>query len=387
MALRDVPLICFSHVRWDFVFQRPQQLMSRAARTRDVYFVEEPVHGVDAAPAVTTMRTAAGVTIVVPHLPAGLTTSATDALLGRMVEHLALGLATPPVLWYCTPAPFAWSGHLPARAIVYDCVDEPARLTGAPRAPAAREAELIATADVVFTRGPTLYRAQHARHPSAALHVMPSGVDVAHFGQARLRLREPADQARLPGPRAGYVGVIDERLDLALLDELAARRPELQLVMIGPVLRIDPATLPRRPNLHWLGARGYARLPSYLAGWDVALVPFAHGAATRFVAPTKIGEYLAAGRPVVASSIPDVVEIWGDPGLVAIADGAAATSSAIDRAIAGGGAPRRCDADLVLASRSWERTWAAMCGLVEHAIAPPATIDTGPIVAPAIAGA
>src|SRR5690606_28943889 len=103
--------------------------------------------------------------------------------------------------------------------------------------------------------------------------------------------------------RIGYAGVIDERIDLVLLDQVARARPDYQFVMLGPIAKIDPATLPQRGNIHYLGSKKYADLPRYLAGWDVAMMPFALNDATRFISPTKTPEYLAAGRRVVSTAI------------------------------------------------------------------------------------
>jgi UDP-galactopyranose mutase len=246
-------------------------------------------------------------------------------------------------------------------------MDELSLFANAPRELGAREAQLFSLADVVFTGGHSLYRHKRAtcQHPN--IHPFPSSVDVAHFARARGELAEPADQAAIAGPKVGFFGVVDERMDLALLDGLAELRPDLQLVMIGPVVKIDPATLPRRPNIHWLGGRRYEELPAYLAGWDVAMMPFARNDATRFISPTKTPEYLAAGRPVVSTSIADVVVPYGRAGLAWIADSPGEMAAAIDEAMASDVVARRAHADAVLAEMSWDRTWSAMWALVERA--------------------
>lgn len=360
-------VFAFSHLRWDFVYQRPQHLLSRCARDHRVTYVEEPVFGA-ASPVLELRTTDEGVTIAVPHLPHGLTQRAAEIaqrmLVDQLIERSDSG---PPVLWYYTPMALAFTQHLRARAVVYDCMDELSLFDGAPAELGPREALLLRRADVVFTGGASLYEHKRASSPHRNLHAFPSSVDQAHFAQARLTTAEPADQAALAHPRVGFFGVIDERMDLGLLDGLAQLRPDLQLVMLGPTAKIDPATLPQRPNLHWLGSKRYAELPTYLAGWDVAMMPFARNASTRFISPTKTPEYLAAGCPVVSTSIKDVVTPYGDRGLAQIADSPAAFAAAIDAALASDPTERRARADAFLADMSWDHTWREMWHLVERA--------------------
>jgi UDP-galactopyranose mutase len=216
----------------------------------------------------------------------------------------------------------------------------------------------------MFTGGVSLYEAKRTRHRN--IHAVPSSVDVAHFRGVRAPgLTEPADQAAIAGTRVGFFGVIDERMDMALVDALAAARPDLQFVMLGPVVKIDPASRPERPNLHWLGGKGYDELPAYLAHWACGIMPFAMNDATRFISPTKTPEFLAAGLPVVSTPIRDVVRPWGEAGLVEIAADAAGFAAAIDRAVARAATLdwRRGVAE-ALAQSSWDRTWAFMRGRI-----------------------
>lgn len=170
-------------------------------------------------------------------------------------------------------------------------------------------------AAVVFTGGPSLFDARRHLHPS--VHCIPSSVDASHYNPDALVAESAAAQAvaqlqgHLGSPRLGYFGVIDERLDLGLVDRLAAHNPAWQVVMVGPVVKIDPASLPQRHNLHWLGMQAYERLPYFCAGWDVCLMPFAQNEATRFISPTKTLEYMAAGKPVVSTPIKDVITLYG----------------------------------------------------------------------------
>jgi len=252
-------------------------------------------------------------------------------------------------------------------AVVFDCMDELSGFAGAPPQMKALEAELLGVADLVTTGGRSLYEAKRDRHPN--VHVFPSSIDQGHFARARGSCVDPPDQAAIPHPRLGFAGVIDERMDQALVRELAARRPEWQLVFLGPFAKIDPAAFPRLPNVHLLGTKSYAELPDYLAGWDVGLLPFAHNDATRFISPTKTPEYLAAGLPVVSTSIRDVVTPYGDSGLVRIADGAGAFEAAVAAALAEGRCARLAEVDALLGRGSWDQTAARMRALMLDSIA------------------
>jgi UDP-galactopyranose mutase len=280
-------LICFSHLRWDFVFQRPQHLMTRFARSHRVVFWEEPIAAEDGVAELEVRRDdRSGVTVVVPKLPHGLSPSETDATLRQLLDaFLESRSISEPVVWYYTPMMLGFSRHLEACAVVYDCMDELSGFKGAPPELIDLERELMRTADVVFTGGYSLYEAKRSRHPN--IHPFPSSVDRTHFAKARLTQEEPQDQAAIARPRLGFYGVVDERMDLELLDAVAAARPDWNLIVVGPVVKIDEADLPRRPNLHYLGGKGYADLPRYLSGWDVALMPFAINESTRFISPTS----------------------------------------------------------------------------------------------------
>ena len=267
-------IICFSHLRWNFVYQRPQHLMSRWAKTQRVFYFEEPVFAPEAEvkPELSTLDET--LTVVVPRLPEGLDPSqqveAQRVVLDRLCEEQGI---ENPLLWYYTPMSGAFSAHLPAKRIVYDCMDELSAFSGAPPELVSEERRLLDRADVVFTGGYSLYEAKRQQH--ANVHAFPSSVDVAHFRRARERLPDPPDQAGIPRPRIGHYAVIDERLDIDLVAAIADARPDWQLILLGPVVKIDPASLPQRPNIHYLGGKSYSELPAYLAGWDVAFMPFA----------------------------------------------------------------------------------------------------------------
>jgi len=364
-------LVCLSHLRWNSVFQRPHHLLSRCARDHRVFFVEEPIF--DAQEAHLELSAVAdgkadGVQVVALHLPEGLTATQVAAEQRRLLAGLFQGAAiTDYVLWYYTPMAMAFTDMLDhPLAVVYDCMDELSAFRDAPASLRALEAALFRRADLVFTGGQSLYEAKRDQHPQ--VYAFPSSVDAAHFAQARAAQDDPADQAGIARPRLGFYGVIDERMDLNLLAGVADARPDWQLVLLGPVTKIDPAALPRRPNVHYLGAKSYDALPCYLAGWDVALLPFARTEATRFISPTKTPEYLAAGKPVVSTSIRDVVRPYGEESLVWIADSPTEFVTAVAAAMREDRAARFKRVDAFLSQTSWQRTWARMSHLIDAAI-------------------
>jgi UDP-galactopyranose mutase len=361
-------LICFSHLRWHFVYQRPQHLMARFAREHRVMFVEEPVATDAAEPWLESHAVDGGIQIVVPRMPESLSGPEAEAAQRAMLDQvLAAEGIRQPVLYYFTPLAFKFSDHVGASLVIYDCMDELSAFRGAPPEMAALERALLARADLVFTGGVSLFEAKRHLHPN--VHAFPSSVDVAHFSRARARRSDPEDQARLPRPRFGFYGVIDERLDLELIGAVAAMRPQWQLVMVGPVVKIDRAVLPKRCNIHWLGPKLYEELPLYLAGWDVALLPFARNQATRFISPTKTPEYLAAGRPVVSTPITDVVRSYGEAGLARIAatpeDFVVQCEAALRDAQQPAGWLARVDR--ALGQMSWDSTYARMRELMQCA--------------------
>jgi glycosyltransferase involved in cell wall biosynthesis len=379
MAPITETLLCLSHLRWNFVYQRPQHLLVRCAREHRVVFFEEPLF--DSGEPELELRPEGAITVAVPHLPPS--TSIEDAELAqrRMIDRVLYELDNPrPVLWYTTPMPIAFTHHVKARAVVYDCMDELSLFHGAPPALTEREALLLKHADIVFTGGHSLYEYKRAHSQHKNLHPFPSSVDVSHFARARAPLPDPSDQATIAHPRVGFFGVIDERMDLELLAELAELRPDLQLVMLGPVIKIAPESLPQRPNLHWLGSKTYHQLPGYIAGWDVAMLPFARNDATRFISPTKTPEYLAAGKPVVSTSITDVVKPYGREGLAWIADTAGEFAAAIDEALRSDPIARTAHADAFLADLSWDRTWHDMWSHVRRAIETRAALRSSGLV-------
>jgi glycosyltransferase involved in cell wall biosynthesis len=373
--LADAPaplLVCFSHLRWDFVWQRPQHLLSRAAKHYRVIVIEEPVHKPGAAAHIEISHRPGTITVAVPVLPDGLSKADAIRAQRKLVDEL---LAREPeagrILWYYTPMALAFTAHLECDLCVYDNMDELSAFRGASEELLALERKLFDKADLVFTGGMSLYEAKRGRHRS--VHPFPSSIEFDHFAKARrMTGPEPQDQAGIPHPRLGFFGVIDERMDVDLVDEAAALRPDWHFVMIGPVVKIDPAELPRRPNIHWIGGKSYADLPRYLAGWDVGFMPFAFNEATRFISPTKTPEFLAAGVPVVSTPITDVVRPYGEKGLVEIAATAQETIARAEALLARPKEPWLQRVDRHLSAGSWDKTWAAMHRLMASAVDRPA---------------
>jgi glycosyltransferase involved in cell wall biosynthesis len=313
-SAKRLPIVVHSHLRWDFVWQRPQQILARLSPHHRIAFIEEPLYdGADITLAI--IEPMPNVVRIVPHIPQSLRTGV-DAECAMMLPHLQRAFGEHPLLagrfqrviqWFYSPTvapPFL--GMLDAAAVVYDCMDELANFRFAPADLPQREAALLTRADVVFTGGYQLYSKKSKGHRN--VHFYGCGVDVDHYEKARRADTPlPSDVASLPRPVLGYFGVIDERLDYELIDSLATAFLDGSIVMVGPLAKIDPAVLPRRSNVHWLGQRSYDELPAYVKAFDVCLMPFALNDATQNINPTKTLEYMAAGKPVVSTAVPDVV--------------------------------------------------------------------------------
>jgi len=364
-------LICFSHLRWDFVFQRPQHLMSRFAREMTVVYWEEPFEIEQREAAYLKVRQAEdfpNVRVVTPHLPQGLPEEKREETLKRLLEAHVASFEGPIVAWYYTPMMLDFSRDIEASAVVYDCMDELSKFRFAPERLLDLEQELIDRADLVFTGGASLYEAKKDRHHNA--YCFPSSVDLKHFAKARRELPQPADQADLKHPRLGFYGVIDERFDIDLLREMADMRPDWSFVMVGPVVKIGEDELPRAANIHYVGGKTYEQLPAYLSGWDVALMPFAMNESTQFISPTKTPEYLAGGKPVVSTPVRDVVRSYGHLQGVHIAHDADGFIRCCEKALEQSreGGDWLAEADLILSATSWDTTQARMSGLIAEVL-------------------
>jgi UDP-galactopyranose mutase len=360
-------LIVFSHLRWDFVYQRPQHLMSRFATAHRVIFFEEPV--LDESTFLE-CKSHGNVLVCIPHTTEQASGFRDQQLpyLNTLLENLVRDENLKDyVAWFYTPMALPLLQVLQPRSIIYDCMDELSAFLNVPRQLLQRETALLKTADLVFTGGPSLYNAKKGRNPN--VHCFSSSVDAAHFAQARRPAIESELQQSLPHPRLGFFGVIDERINLELIDDLAAAHPEWQIIMVGPVVKISPDTLPRQPNIHYFGQQDYAQLPSFLAGWDVCLLPFARNEATRFISPTKMLEYMAAERPIVSTPITDVAQPYGE--IVYLAETSPAFIDACEDALLATPEQQKKRIEKmreVLSHTSWDATVEAMSALIDTSI-------------------
>ena len=354
-------LICFSHLRWNFVYQRPQHLMSRFAKQNRVFLIEEPFFGAEHNHLQLDRK--GNLTIVIPDLQHDLSSEEIVFQQVRLLKDLFQEEnIISYYLWYYTPMAFAIGNHFFPKIIIYDCMDELSLFKNAPQELKEREKELFNKADLVFTGGHNLYQAKKNSHDN--IYPFPSSIDKEHFTEARNITTDQEDQANIPHPRFGFYGVIDERFDIDLIKEVAERKPDWHLVVLGPVVKIDPETLPRLHNIHYLGGRNYKELPKYLSGWDIAIIPFVRNDSTKYISPTKTPEYLAGGKPVISTSIVDVVTPYGVNNLVHIADTADEFITAAEFEL------KRTDrgewlqkVDLFLSQNSWDKTWSKM---VQH---------------------
>jgi hypothetical protein len=353
-------LLCFSHLRWDFVFQRPQHLLSRFAKEMNVFFLEEPIFDSAGQEYISSEKKADQLTILQPHLKHGASSEEVSTVLkGLLSKFLSTEDLEEWMFWYYTPMALQFSEHLKPALVVFDCMDELSAFDFAPKELVLMEKKLLQIADVVFTGGHSLYEAKKHQHNN--IYAFPSSIDKDHFKTARKAIAEPEDQAEIQGRKIGFFGVIDERFETEMIEYIATQRPEWQLVLLGPVVKIPYENLPQRPNIHYLGQKTYAQLPSYLSGWDVALIPFKMNESTRFISPTKTPEYLAAGVRVVSTPIRDVVKPYGIARLVSIAGESEEFLDAIDYQLgAVDNEEWLSKVDEFLKDKSWDHTFEDM---------------------------
>lgn len=352
-------LVCFSHLRWNFVYQRPQHLLSRFAKHFRVFFVEEPFFH-DGINSLQVTLSEENVWIIVPQLNAKQNEdeklNAQKDLLNKLFRNMQV---ESYLFWYYTPMALAFTDHFEPELIIYDCMDELSAFNFAPPELKVREAEMFQKADLIFTGGHSLFEAKKKLHSN--IHAFPSSIEKEHFSLARQIVKDPEDQNSIPHPRIGFFGVIDERMNVELIAKVAELRPDFHFVMIGPVVKIDPATLPKPGNIHYLGGKTYQELPGYLSGWDIAMIPFALNESTRFISPTKTPEYLSAGKHVISTSITDVVNPYGINKLVNIADTPEQFITAIESILGQDDNSKwLAEVDEFLGDNSWDNTWKKM---------------------------
>lgn len=366
--LKETDLVCFSHLRWNFVYQRPQHLLSRFANFTRVFFIEEPIFH-DGSDRLQIEEATKNVFVAIPYLQHGATVGEVQVKQKEMVDQLISLMEVKNYFsWYYTPMALLFTEHLRPKMVVYDCMDELSAFKFAPPELKENERRLMAKADVVFTGGYSIYEAKKDHHHN--IYPFPSSIDKDHFAAARNVTLDPADQSGIPHPRFGFFGVLDERFDIDLISQVAQAKPDWHFVLIGPVVKIDPADLPRMDNIHYLGGKKYQELPQYLAGWDVAIIPFAMNESTKYISPTKTPEYLAAGKPVISTPIRDVVSPYGENKLVSIASNPGEFIKHGESILKKKNTKNWLnEVDAFLAGNSWDRTWSMMVKHIEHQLA------------------
>jgi glycosyltransferase involved in cell wall biosynthesis len=364
--LQNIDLVCFSHLRWGFVFQRPNHLLSRFSKHQRVFFIEEPIFH-DGEDKLQIENYNENLFVITPHIKGGLAEDEVHDRQRKFINKLFTNMNIDKYFsWYYTPMALPFTDHLSPDVVVYDCMDELSAFKFAPPQLAFLEKKLLKKADVVFTGGQSIYEAKKDTHHN--IYAFPSSIDKHHFGKARKIKQDPEDQKHIPHPRFGFFGVIDERFDIELIDAVAKAKPEWQFILLGPVVKIDPESLPKYSNVHYLGGKKYEELPDYLAGWDIAMVAFAMNESTKFISPTKTPEYLAAGKPVISTPIRDVVRPYGDNKLVHIVSTPNEFIKAAEKEL---GKKRKASwlkkVDDFLLYNSWDRTWGQMVRHIEDA--------------------
>ena len=369
----EFSFIVHSHLRWDFVWQRPQQILSRLAQHHPILFVEEPIFGDFAGSSLDISYPHANVIRVVPYLDNNYAPDydrAARMVLVMLREQLKTNatlanLFRKRVQWFYTPMPTPiMLGEFNEMGVVYDCMDELAQFKDAPADLRNREHFLLKNADIVFTGGRNLYEAKSRAH--ANVHFFGCGVDIEHFGKARLPQTSIADDIKtFSAPIAGYFGVIDERLDYALIAQMAQAKPQWTFVMVGPVVKVDPNSLPQAPNIKWLGQRDYKELPNYVKAFDVCLMPFSLNAATQYINPTKTLEYMAANKPILSTAVADVIKNFTPVVQVAYSPAEFVQRLEATRALS----REMLDAGLAMAGKaSWDAIVATIRQLIKDAI-------------------
>ena len=361
-------VVCLSHLRWDFVFQRPQHLLTRFAQSFNIFFLEEPIFDAPGQPFYSYSKRGENILVVVPHLKPGMSAdeikTVQKTLFDQFMENKDLA---DYAYWYYTPMALEFTRKHTPNVIIYDCMDELSAFKFAPEELRNLEKELLKKADVVFTGGHSLYEAKKNQH--ANIFPFPSSIEKEHFAKARAKNIKPADQIDTNQPKLGFYGVIDERFDIDLIKGIADEKPDWQIILIGPVVKIDPATLPKNSNIHYLGPKSYNELPDYLSTWDIALIPFLLNESTRYISPTKTPEYLAAGIPVISTPIRDVINPYGINKLVHIGNQAEDFIMAAEFELKN----RKKDAwlnkvDAFLSKNSWDKTCNNMLKLINTTV-------------------
>jgi len=360
-------IICFSHLRWNFVYQRPQHLLSRFAKNYTVYFIEEPIFHED-GDCYTILNSEENVHVIKQYLSNKDDSDVYKRQHDLLKIFLQQQAGSEYIFWYYSPMMYLFSKQFDPALIVYDCMDELSAFKFAPAGLKETEQELFDAADVVFTGGHSLYQAKKHLHHN--IYPFPSSIEKEHFAKARINNQQPADQQNIPYPRLGFFGVLDERFDIELIREVATKKPEWNFILLGPIVKINPDDLPHNANIFYLGGKSYNELPAYVSGWDIALVPFALNESTRYISPTKTPEYLAAGKPVISTAITDVVNPYGEENLASIIHSAEEFIKAAEKILKQENKNAWLKkVDAFLKNNSWDNTFAEMNGIIKKGLA------------------
>jgi len=351
-------MIVFCHLRWDFVYQRPQQIMHRMSDKYKILFVEEPIAFEEGDE-----RTAV-ITEINPNL---FILKPKVSSIADLKYVLPIYVANTSVKcgWFYSSAFVSVLKDIDFETVIYDCMDELTMFKGASELLKSQETYLLSEADIVFTGGKSLYEAKKQTHDN--VYCFPSSVDRNHFASALNGIALPHDLPTSGNPMVGYYGVIDERIDLDLLKEAAEKMPQVEFIMVGPLAKIDESNLPRAANIHYPGMKSYMELPRYLKGFDIAIMPFALNDATKFISPTKTLEYIAANKPIVSTAVYDVVRDYKDAvWVITNADECCEAIQNILHQSELAKEKRRQQYEVILNNTSWEKTVNSMQEIIKN---------------------
>lgn len=350
-------IVVFSHLRWNFVYQRPQHILSRLAKSYNILFVEEPFQ-----PNAENENTSS-IHQVLPNLAVFNTYAENiDSTLKLLKDKL--GNQTIEMAWFYSPSFVNALNILSFKKVIFDCMDELTLFKNAPTILIEQEKELLLKSDIVFTGGKSLYTAKQKHHHN--VHCFPSSVDRKHFEKAQNGIKVPDEMDALSGIVVGYYGVVDERIDYELLEKTAQLCPTVDFVLIGPFAKVNPESLPSLPNIHFLGMRTYEQLPNYLKRFDVAMMPFAMNDATKFISPTKTLEYMAGGKSIISTPVYDVVRDYAQH--IEIVENAEQFTAAINKLICLHKASYYLKYQEILDRTSWDNTVSNMHNLMEQLV-------------------
>lgn len=358
-------IVCFSHLRWNFVYQRPQHLLTRFAKENTVYFIEEPIFHENEDQYIINQQNE--IIVITPQLHNNTEGDIIQRQRKLLKQFIQTENISTYIFWYYSPMMYLFSKDLYPSLIVYDCMDELSAFKFAPPELKEAENELFNVADVVFTGGHNLFKAKKDKHHN--IYPFPSSIEKEHFAKARLHNQDPLDQQNIPGPRLGFFGVLDERFDIELIRIVAAARPEWSFVFLGPIVKINKTDLPHNHNIYYLGSKQYNELPAYISGWDIALIPFAINESTEFISPTKTPEYLAAGKPVISTAIKDVLTPYEEEGLVSIIQSSQEFINAAENLLMHKDKRKwLAHVDVFLANNSWDNTYKEMLTIIKNTL-------------------